>query len=73
MRSSSPRCATRCAGLENTKRACTQIYGGDERAHVTGTLEGRRVDVTFARRDGCGIADYDALFAALERPAPLAP
>ena len=57
----------------NTKRACTQIYGGDERAHVTGTLEGRRVDVTVARRDGCGIADYDALFAALERPAPLAP
>jgi hypothetical protein len=55
------------------RRACTQIYGGDERAHVTGTLEGRPVDVTVARRDGCGMADYDALFAALGRPAPLAP
>jgi hypothetical protein len=53
-------------------RACTEIYGGPERAHVTGTIEGRAVDVTVARSDGCGIADYEALFAALGRKPPLA-
>jgi len=53
-------------------RACTLQYGGPERAHVTGTLQGRPVDVTVARSDGCGIADYEALFAALGREPPLA-
>jgi hypothetical protein len=45
--------------------ACTQQYGGPEEARMTGTLEGRPVDVTVDRTNGCGIADYDALFAAL--------
>ena len=53
-------------------RACTLQYGGPERAHVTGTLEGRTIDVTLTRANGCGIADYDALFAALGRTPPLA-
>ena len=51
--------------------ACTQQYGGPEQAHMTGTLEGEPVDVTVARSDGCGIADYEALFAALGREPPL--
>ena len=54
-------------------RACTEIYGGPEKAHVTGTLEGSPVDVTIARSDGCGIADYERLFDALGREPPLAP
>jgi hypothetical protein len=53
-------------------RACTQQYGGPEEAHLTGTLEGEPVDVTVTRSDGCGIADYEALFAALGREPPLA-
>jgi hypothetical protein len=52
--------------------ACTQQYGGPEAAQVTGTLRGRPVDVTIARTDGCGIADYEALFAALGRKPPIA-
>ncbi|HZH23851.1 MAG TPA: hypothetical protein VEY49_03040 [Solirubrobacteraceae bacterium] len=52
--------------------ACTQQYGGSEQAHMTGTLAGEPVDVTFARSDGCAIADYEALFAALGREPPLA-
>ena len=52
---------------EDPARACTQQYGGPEQAHMTGTLEGKPVDVTVDRADGCGIADYDALFAALGR------
>jgi len=57
---------------EDPARACTLQYGGPEQARVTGTLEGRSVDVTVTRANGCGIADYDALFAALGRTPPLA-
>jgi hypothetical protein len=60
-------------GAADRTRVCTEIYGGPERAHVTGVLRGRAVDVVVTRSDGCGIADYDALFAALGRTAPLAP
>jgi hypothetical protein len=58
------------AGAQDDERACTLMYGGPERAHVTGTLEGKDVDVTIDRADGCGIADYDALFAAFGREPP---
>lgn len=53
-------------------RACTEIYGGPETAHVTGMLGGRRVDTSISRNDGCGIADYEALFAALGVEPPIA-
>jgi hypothetical protein len=52
--------------------ACTQQYGGPEKARMTGVLEGKRVDATVTRSDGCGIADYEALFAALGQEPPLA-
>jgi hypothetical protein len=52
-------------------RACTEIYGGPETAQVTGTLGGRRVDATITRNDGCGIADYEAVFAALGIEPPI--
>jgi hypothetical protein len=52
-------------------RACTLQYGGPEKAHVTGTLDGEPVDVTIDRSDGCGIADYQALFEALGRRPPV--
>ena len=58
---------------DDASRVCTQVYGGPERAHVTGTLRGRAVDAEVQRNDGCGIADYDALFEALGRSPPLAP
>jgi hypothetical protein len=54
------------------ERACTLQYGGPEQAHMTGTLDGEPVDVTVKRTDGCGIAEYDALFAALGRKPPVA-
>jgi hypothetical protein len=74
-------CAGRCdieqvrsaiAGAQDEERACTLQYGGPEKAHVTGTLEGDDVDVTIDRADGCGIADYDALFSAFGREPPIA-
>jgi hypothetical protein len=74
-------CAGRCdveqvrsaiAGAQDEERACTLQYGGPEKAHVTGTLEGDDVDVTIDRADGCGIADYEALFGAFGREPPIA-
>ena len=60
------------ASTEDTMRACTELYGGPETAHLTGTLEGEPVDVTITRSDGCGVNDYDALFEALGVQPPLA-
>jgi hypothetical protein len=45
--------------------ACTQIYGGDQAARVTGA--GLRA--TFNRSNGCEIARWDALAPVLELPA----
>lgn len=49
------------------QRACTQIYGGPQTAHVTGTIDGVKVDRRFTRTNGCEIADFDRA-AALLRP-----
>ena len=40
-------------------RACTQIYGGPETAHITGTIDGVRVDRRFSRTNGCEIDDFN--------------
>jgi hypothetical protein len=39
--------------------ACTQIYGGPEKALVTGTVAGVRVWARFSRRDGCEISRWN--------------
>jgi len=52
--------------------ACTQQYGGPERAKVSGTFDGKPVDVVITREDGCGIAAYETLFAAFGRQPPVA-
>jgi hypothetical protein len=51
--------------------ACTQLYGGPEEVRITGTLRGEPVERTINRADGCGIADYEALFEALGRKPPV--
>jgi len=60
------------ADAGTAERACTLQYGGPEKATVTGTVEGEKVDLQLDRADGCGIADYEALFAAFGREAPIA-
>ena len=39
-------------------QACTMIYGGPQRALVTGTFRGRAVWARFTRVDGCQIARW---------------
>jgi hypothetical protein len=63
--------ARACSRLETAGRAlfaplppntvCTEIYGGPQRARVTGVLDGRRVWATFSRSNGCHIARWAKL------------
>jgi len=53
-------------------RVCAELYGGPQRAHLTGTLRGKRVSRHFTRVDGCAIADYDALREVLGSRPPAA-
>jgi hypothetical protein len=39
-------------------QVCTQLYGGPQTAHITGTLAGQSVTRDLARRNGCEIADW---------------
>jgi len=39
--------------------ACTQQYGGPEKATVTGTLRGEEIDASFSRENGCEIARWE--------------
>jgi hypothetical protein len=56
------------AGRPDPHRACSQIYGGPERALVTGTIGGRRIRHGFSRTNGCGIADWRRAMPLLPRP-----
>jgi hypothetical protein len=40
---------------------CTQIYGGPQRARVTGRVDGRAVDARFSRSNGCEIHRWDSV------------
>ena len=52
---------------------CTQQYGGDQTARVTGVLRGMPVDLALSRTDGCRIAQWDRLGALLPGPVGVAP
>jgi hypothetical protein len=42
-------------------RMCAQVYGGPERATITGTWRGEPVSATLVRTDACETARWDAL------------
>jgi hypothetical protein len=46
-------------------QVCTEIYGSDHTAHVTGTLDGQDVDKRFSRTNGCFIDEWTTLAALL--------
>ena len=48
--------------------ACTMIYGGPQKATVTGVWNGKRINATFARDNGCTIAKWDAVRALFKVP-----
>jgi hypothetical protein len=49
-------------------RVCTEVYGGPQKAIVTGDIRGETVNATFTRTNGCGIADWEALEDLLGPP-----
>jgi LysM repeat protein len=49
-------------------RLCADVYGGPQRARITGTVGKRRVTVDIDRGDGCGVADWNRLRALLGDP-----
>lgn len=74
-RAAAPACAlvrrgtvTKIAKQHRASRLCSELYGGPQRAHITGTIGGRRITLSVNRGDGCGIADWDALRALLGDP-----
>jgi hypothetical protein len=48
--------------------ACTQIYGGPQKARVVGTVGGMRVWATFARANGCEIERWSRISPWLVPP-----
>lgn len=46
---------------EPADQLCTQIFGSDHEAVVTGTIDGNEINTSFHRSNGCGIDDWDAL------------
>jgi hypothetical protein len=40
---------------------CTMIYGGPQKAAITGTVDGQPVTASFNRSNGCEIARWDKL------------
>ncbi|CAA9479105.1 MAG: hypothetical protein AVDCRST_MAG30-683 [uncultured Solirubrobacteraceae bacterium] len=75
LRCPSPRREAACRALAALPRdafapppgdqVCTEIYGGPETARIAGTVDGRRVDATYARTDGCGIARFERVAGVL--------
>lgn len=51
-------------------RACTEVYGGPQRARIGGVVDGREVDLRIDRTDGCGIADWERLEPLIGPPPP---
>jgi len=56
------------AARQHKPRVCAEGYAGPQSGRVTGTINGRRVDVVLSRADGCGTGDWDALIPLLGQP-----
>lgn len=57
--------ADRAFAAPTTGQACTQQYGGPQKARVKGTWKGRPVDSQFSLEDGCQIARWSAMIGVL--------
>jgi hypothetical protein len=53
---------------QRSQRACSQIYGGPQRARITGRVGNQRIDFAVTRADGCGVSDWQTLLALLGDP-----
>ena len=51
-------------------QACPMIYGGPEQADVAGTWDGRTVNESYRRTNGCEVARWNRMVPALPAPGP---
>jgi hypothetical protein len=49
----------------NAGQACTEQYGGPQKARLTGTWRGKPVDAQLSLENGCQIARWEALLGLL--------
>ena len=56
-----------------TDALCTEQYGGDQTARVTGTYRGAPVDLALSRVNGCSISQWDRLGPLLPGPVGVEP
>jgi hypothetical protein len=76
-----PRATSACAVLDKSTAShtdpfaptpkgqmCTMIFGGPQTARVTGTWNGKKVDASFNRRNGCEMKRWTTLSAMLGSP-----
>ncbi len=56
------------AATQHSRRVCSQVYGGPQSAHVTGTVDSHDVKLTVTRTDGCGTSDWQRLAPLLGDP-----
>lgn len=84
-RGSHPDAEAACAKLEEltaegadpfaptpTKAMCTMQHGGPGTAHITGIWQGRTVNATFDRENGCEIGRWDRLVPVLPETGRMA-
>lgn len=73
-------CADRPALCETVRQVidvdpaevCTEVYGGPEVMTITGTLDGAPLRARVTRINGCEIARYERMLAALDSLGPSA-
>ena len=56
------------ASSPDPQRACTQVYGGPERARVSGRIGERAIARSFSRGDGCRIDEWARAMPLLPSP-----
>jgi LysM repeat protein len=56
------------AEAQHGDRLCAQVYGGPQRARISGRIDTRGVRLTVTRSDACGTADWNALAPLLGDP-----
>jgi hypothetical protein len=73
-----PAAAKACAALAKAKspfqatpknRMCTQIFGGPQKAHISGTWHGTKINATYSRQNGCEIDRWNAIKTVLNQKA----
>ncbi len=62
---------TKVVRRQRHPRICTEAYAGPQLARLTGTAEGRRVNLMVSQADGCGTADWQTLRPILGDPERL--